>query len=421
MSGMLLTDKLPYCPGCTHHHVTRQTAKALESLGLSPTDVVLVTDIGCHGIADAVFATHTVHGLHGRSTALAAGIAMALPANKKVVVFIGDGGATIGLQHILEAARINVPLTVVVHNNFLYGMTGGQPSGLTPPEFGTVIAPEGTHLPHHNLCELVFQAGALFSARVVGLGDFSPTLAEALAVDGFSLVEVLEMCTSYTPKYNPDFRLRQVAQAAGYALGRWTNPPRPAYRLSLAESKPSLLEQLKVVERLGPASLPSRVGLVLAGSAGEGVQYAAESLARAAVAGGLHASKKGSYPVTVGVGFSAAEVLLSPEPIRYHGISQPDFLVVTSADGWHWAQPFFASMDAGQVWLDSSLPHPTTSAEVITVDFRSPFGAKGAALFALATVARQARLLPEQLIHRFDPAATQARSEKTGKAAVSSS
>ncbi len=405
MSTMLLSDKLPYCPGCTHHHVTRQTSKALEKLGLAPHDVVLVSDIGCHGIADAVFATHTVHGLHGRSTAIAAGIAMALPAGKKVVVFIGDGGATIGLQHILEAARMNVPLTVVVHNNFLYGMTGGQPSGLTPPEFKTVVAPEGTHLPHHNLCELVHEAGAAFAARVVGLGDFSGTLAEAFAQDGFSLVEVLEMCTSYTPKFNPDFKLRQAAEAAGYALGSWTNPPRPPFRLQFGAQKPSLLSQLKLVTRKQQARLPHRLGIVLAGSAGEGVQYAAESLARAAVAGGLHATKKGSYPVTVGVGFSAAEILLSPEPIRYHGISEPDFLVITSEDGLHWARPKLLAMRHGRVFVDASLPKPEASVPVEVRDFRTPFGAKNAALLALATVAREEALLPEALIAAFDPQA----------------
>lgn len=404
MSTMLLTDKLPYCPGCTHHHVTRQTAKALENLGLSPQDVVLVTDIGCHGIADAAFATHTVHGLHGRSTAIAAGIAMALPAGKKVVVFIGDGGATIGLQHILEAARMNVPLTVVVHNNFLYGMTGGQPSGLTPPDFRTVIAPEGTHLPHHNLCELVHEAGAAFAARVVGLGDFSSTLAEAFATDGFSLVEVLEMCTSYTPKFNPDFRLRQAAEAAGYALGTWRGPERPAFRLTFEAAKPSLLETLKPVARTHKVPLERRFGLLLAGSAGEGVQSAAEALARAAVAGGLSATKKGSYPVTVGVGFSAAEVLLSPEPIRYHGIAQADVAVVTSLDGLHWAGPRLAQMRSGTVWADASLPQPETGAQVLVRDFRSPFGGKNAARYALATVMRETGLLPEPLVQLLDPA-----------------
>lgn len=405
MSTVLLTDKLPYCPGCTHHHVTRQTARALEKLGLSPFDVVLVTDIGCHGIADAVFATHTVHGLHGRSTAIAAGIAMALPAGKKVVVFIGDGGATIGLQHILEAARMNIPLTVVVHNNFLYGMTGGQPSGLTPPDFKTVVAPEGTHLPHHNLCELVHEAGAAFAARVVGLGDFSSTLAEAFAQDGFALVEVLEMCTSYTPKFNPDFKLRQAAEASGYALGTWTNPPRPPFRLQFEGEKPSLLSQLKLVARQEQVRLSRRLGILLAGSAGEGVQYAAESLARAAVSGGLHVTKKGSYPVTVGVGFSAAEILLAPEPIRYHGISEPDFLIITSEDGLHWAKPKLATMRSGRVFVDASLPEPEAAVSVVVRDFRTPFGAKNAALLALATVAQEEGLLPEVLVATFDPRA----------------
>ena len=140
-SDFLTSPAFPYCKGCGHHLIARNTVRAYEALDLRPLDVVMVTDIGCHGIIDRCLATHTLHGLHGRSVALGAGIAMSLPPDKKVVVFIGDGGATIGLQHLLEAARLNVGLTVVVHNNFLYGMTGGQPSGLTPCGFRTVIMP----------------------------------------------------------------------------------------------------------------------------------------------------------------------------------------------------------------------------------------------------------------------------------------
>ncbi len=103
----------------------------------------MVTDIGCIGIIDRQFKAHTVHGLHGRSTALATGISMGLTTRKEDHRFIGDGGATIGLQHILEAAHRNVNMTVLVHNNMLYGMTGGQPSGLTPCGFKTSTMPDG--------------------------------------------------------------------------------------------------------------------------------------------------------------------------------------------------------------------------------------------------------------------------------------
>jgi 2-oxoglutarate ferredoxin oxidoreductase subunit beta len=110
--------------------------------------------------------------------------------------------------------------------------------------------------------------------------------------------------------------------------------------------------------------LEGRMSLILAGSAGEGVQQAAELLAQAALAAGLHATKKGSYPVTVGVGFSTAEVVLSRAPVLYHGVPQPDAVIVTSADGLANQRERIRRMTGGVLWLDASLPVPETGAEV---------------------------------------------------------
>ncbi|MGD8968346.1 MAG: thiamine pyrophosphate-dependent enzyme, partial [Anaerolineae bacterium] len=240
MSQFVAEPDFPYCRGCGHHLIARNTVRALEALARDPLDVVLVTDIGCHGIVDRSFATHTIHGLHGRSVALGSGIAMGVPANKDIIVFLGDGGATIGLQHILEAARLNVDLTVVVHNNMLYGMTGGQPSGLTPCGFRTLITREGSPHPHHDLCQLAHEAGAPYARRVLGLGDFSDAFREAFTAEGFALVEVLELCTSYALKMNPNLHLRQLAHQAGYGPRLWLGEKRPALRLTVQETQPSL-------------------------------------------------------------------------------------------------------------------------------------------------------------------------------------
>ncbi|MBE0675544.1 MAG: 2-oxoglutarate synthase, partial [Bacteroidales bacterium] len=91
MSTQILnTQSLPFCKGCGHDLISKNVAKAIEASGYSPLDIVLVTDIGCHGIIDKAFNTHTVHGLHGRSVALGAGISLAMAGKgKKVIVFLG--------------------------------------------------------------------------------------------------------------------------------------------------------------------------------------------------------------------------------------------------------------------------------------------------------------------------------------------
>ena len=400
MSGLLTNADFPYCKGCGHHQVARNTVRALEALDRQPLDVVLVTDIGCQGIVDRNFATHTVHGLHGRSVALGSGIAMALPTDKEVVIFIGDGGATIGLQHLLEAARLNVNVTVVVHNNMLYGMTGGQPSGLTPHGFRTVITREGSPYPHHDICRLVHQAGAPFARRVLGLGDFSDALREALAVEGFALIEVLELCTSHALKMNPKLRLRELAEETGYEPGLWAGEDRPPFRLPDGAAQASLVEPERVreTEVRYESPLEARFSLVLGGSAGEGAQRAAELLVEAAMASGLHATKKGSYPVTVGVGFSTAEVILSRDPILYHGIGEPDAVVITSDEGLGHNRERIERMTRGRVWVEESLDPPETEAEVLRRDFRGRAGPRNAAIYSLLTMVRETDVIAEKAL-----------------------
>jgi pyruvate/2-oxoacid:ferredoxin oxidoreductase beta subunit len=402
VSKFLKTTSFPYCKGCGHHLVARNTVRALEALNLEPLDVVLVTDIGCQGIVDRAFATHTIHGLHGRSVALGSGIAAGLPPNKnkKVIVYIGDGGATIGLQHLLEAARLNIDLTVVLHNNMLYGMTGGQPSGLTPCGFRTVITQQGNPYPHHDLCKLVHEAGAPYTQRVLGQGNFSAAIQTALEIEGFALVEVLELCTGHALKMNPDLRLREMAQEVGYEPEALVGEQRSPLRLQPQSAPPDLLagHQIKTVEPQFQASLKDRKSLVLSGSAGEGVQKAAEIFARAAISSGLHATKKGRYPVTVGVGFSTAEVIIARDPIAYHGISQPDVVIATSTDGLAQEKTRIEAMRTGALWLDESLDPPATGAALHRRDFRGQAGPRNAALYSLLTFAQETNIIPPEAI-----------------------
>ena len=397
MSAFLTTSAFPFCKGCGHRLTARNTVRALELLQIHPLEVVLVTDVGCHGIVGRVFATHTVHGLHGRSVALGAGISMGSQASARVIVFLGDGGATIGLQHILEAARLNINMTVVVHNNMLYGMTGGQPSGLTPCGFRTVIEPEGNTVSPYDLIRLTCDAGAPYVARVLGYGDFSTTLQGALETQGFSLVEVLEICPSYGVKMNPDLRLKELARQAGYELGVWVDEARPAFRLCYRDETASLLK-MERIEARPTSTVDGRLTIVLGGSAGEGAQRAAKILAQAAIASGLHVTKKGSYPVTVGVGFSTAEIILSRRSIIYHGIDVPDVFIITSADGLQHNLKRIQKMEGGTVWLDKSLESPETRAEIRVRDFRGQAGPRGAMLYALLTFVRETGVIPTEVL-----------------------
>jgi 2-oxoglutarate ferredoxin oxidoreductase subunit beta len=392
--------RLPYCRGCGHASVVRQLSRALERLQLPPRSVVLTTDIGCVGLADSLFPyLHTVHTTHGRSTAFATGIALGdilfEPSGLKPVVMIGDGGAMIGLLHLVHAAQLNVDITVLVHNNFLFGMTGGQHSALTPVEFVTATTPTGNYTPPLDLVALLRAAHAGFLARQSATeSGLDALIAEAIAYPGFAMVEILELCTAYGTRWNQltGSKLKEIAELQGYSVGKpEASLERPTFREVIRHqqhnSHPAKQKQPEIVPQVEGATLATKLRLVVAGSAGERVQSAAALLARAALAAGLYATQKNDNPVTQGTGFSLSEVCLSPQPIEYTGMEQPDVVIVVSADG---LKELGANGTLGRVRaetlavMDEELEAPPMQGRIVRLPLRKKATPQRAALAALA-------------------------------------
>ncbi len=385
----------PYCKGCGHNAVLHALERALEALKVSPADLAIVTDIGCVGLADSQFATpHTVHTTHGRSTAFATGLGLAdsvLGANRlKPVVMIGDGGAMIGVSHLIHAALLNVDVTVLVHNNFLFGMTGGQNSAFTPLDFVTATTKGGNAVAPLDLARLLIASRASFVARKIATdADLPSLIAQAIAHPGFAVVEILELCTAYGTRWNQltGAQLRKIAADAGYELGVLHNQPRGVFRDSFLASAGK--KQRPATETRAPqfsADLAEPARLILAGTAGEHVQSAASTLALAAISCGLHATQKNDNPVTQGTGFSVSELILSPEPILFTGIESPDAILVCSQDG---AQElarngvFRGLTEETFILADEGVTLPESDAIVQRYPFRAPAGGKNAAALAV--------------------------------------
>lgn len=396
------TKTLPFCRGCTHTTISQNTEKALQKIGKDLLDVILVTDIGCLGIIDKAFDTHTVHGLHGRSVALASGVSAGINnPDKKVIVFIGDGGATIGMQHLLDAAHNGYNMTVVVHNNMLYGMTGGQPSEFTPEGFRTPTLPQGASHKGYDICGLVAEAGASYVSRITGIGDISDQLAEAFSRDGFSLVEVMEICTSYGVKSNPGMKLKALIEEAGIEIKVYADNEPKTYQTMDREETPSLFTPALEIEKEFSHKLEKPLRIFLSGTAGEGVQSAAEMFIRAGMRCGLHGTKKGSYPVTVGVGFSASHLILSPEPILYTGAPRPDVIIVTSEDGLKFAKNLIDNATEETLLLiDDSLEQPETKAQILSKNFREVVGGRNAVTMAMFEYLHQNNIIPFEALQK---------------------
>jgi len=417
--GFLSDRPMPYCRGCGHGLVARRLGDALTRLGLAPSQVVLTTDIGCVGLVDPLFpGVHTVHTIHGRSTAVAAGAVLADTllgdGRLKNIVMIGDGGATIGLLHLTQAALMNVDLTVLLHNNMLYGMTGGQHSALTPEGFATSTTLCGNWLPALDIEKVLAGCRGGFFARQLatdrGLAD---VIAEAIEFPGFALVEILELCTGFGVPLNEldGAALRSMAEADGRQLGvrlRWADRPpyHTLYRQRFPRAEAPSAAAPAAPARTFPHRLDRPCGVVIAGSAGERVQTAAAVLAHAALSSGLHCIQKNDYPVTVGSGFSLSEVKLGAEPIQYTGIDEPDAVLIVSADGLREVKgrrDLERLAPGGLVIVDESLAGDSLPSSTLALPLRRALSPDTAALGAVAVfVARTGVLAPAALLAGVD-------------------
>jgi 2-oxoglutarate/2-oxoacid ferredoxin oxidoreductase subunit beta len=404
---------LPYCKGCGHGLVTKALGKALDTLQLKPAEVVIVTDIGCVGLAEVLFETpHLVHTTHGRSPAFAIGLALADSvlgaATMKPVVLIGDGGATIGISHLLNGALLNADVTVLVHNNFLFGMTGGQNSALSPLDFVTATTPDGNTVPPMDLARVLIACRAAFVARKLASDrDLADVIARAVAHPGFSVVEILELCTGFATKWNTltGAQLEEVAAKAGYELGVLHEQVRPTFgQVFRSQSIDAATQRTRppaaVPALPAAAATTSPVGeqrVVIAGTAGERVQTAAAMLARAAMRAGLQVTQKNDYPVTQGTGFSVSEMILSAGEILFTGVEEPSAVLVVSADGARelTRTGVFARVTAQTLVLaDANVPIPGLPCPVHRFPFRSSLDPRLAALGAAAQWLQMTGFIP---------------------------
>ncbi|HKM39189.1 MAG TPA: 2-oxoacid:ferredoxin oxidoreductase subunit beta [bacterium] len=200
------TSKLPHiwCPGCGNGTIMAAIIRALDKTNVNQDKTVVVSGIGCSSRAPGYMNFDTLHTTHGRALAYATGIKMANP-ELNVIVITGDGDcAAIGGNHLIHAARRNINLTVVVFNNSIYGMTGGQFSPLTPAHAYASTAPYGSIDRNFDLCQLAKAAGGTYVARgttyhtrqLVGL------IANGLNHVGFSFIEAITQCPMYYGRKN---------------------------------------------------------------------------------------------------------------------------------------------------------------------------------------------------------------------------
>ncbi|MGC8826239.1 MAG: thiamine pyrophosphate-dependent enzyme [Anaerolineae bacterium] len=200
-----LRQSTAFCPGCGHGIFMNAFLRAAAALPLDFDRTVFVSGIGCGAwVPSPHFLADTLHVTHGRAVAFAAGVQRARP-DLNVVVISGDGDlANIGGNHLIHAARRQIPIKVFCLNNWLFGMTGGQVSATTPRTARTATTPAGNPDPPFDLVRLVLGAGAPFAARwpVSQPRQLSRGILHALQEPGFAFVEVLSICPTHFGRAN---------------------------------------------------------------------------------------------------------------------------------------------------------------------------------------------------------------------------
>ena len=393
MPSLLNPDRPPaFCPGCSHEQSLRALDQAFQKLGLTASQVVLVSDIGCSGLFDTFFMTHALHGLHGRALTYGAGIKLAQP-HLTVVVTMGDGGLGIGGAHLLAACRRNLDLTLLVLNNFNFGMTGGQFSCTTPAPASVASRFLNALERPMDVCSVGAAAGAPFVARAsVYEKDLADLLARAVSFEGFSLVDIWGLCTGRYLGKNPG--APQEIQNTLAGLPPYRGPVaknlRREYASHYRERTGGAPWEVPAIPARFRPLITQRREVVLLGTAGDRIISAGKLLAHAAVSAGMHVTQKNDYPITVMRGPAITELIISPKPISYPGVERPDVVVALSEEGVRRRRELFARVKPeGRIVVAKGVALPPTPARVLHVDFQAwSIKRRERALAALVVVAR---------------------------------
>ncbi|WP_022664312.1 thiamine pyrophosphate-dependent enzyme [Desulfospira joergensenii] len=377
MTSFINQDRPPvFCPGCTHERITKGLDKAFSNMGLEADKIAIVTDIGCSGLFDTFFNVHALHGVHGRALTYAAGLKLADPS-LNVIVTMGDGGLGIGGAHVLSACRKNLDLTLIVLNNFNFGMTGGQYSATTPND--AVVGSEflnRAEIPI-DICSVAKSAGATYISKCSGHDPKLPEeLVKAMQHKGFSLVETLGLCTGrYTKRNQLTVKsIDQMIEKNPVPGGVVEENQRPEYGELYRElaKKESRFPEPLVIESQFDLPDPGRQEIVILGSAGMRIVTAGDIVCHAGISAGMNASIKNDYNITVLRGQSVSEILLTPEEIGYTGIESPTVVLALSDEGVARRKKIFQTLAPSTFVLkEKSVTIPETPARVEEIDFKA--------------------------------------------------
>ncbi|AKB37555.1 2-oxoglutarate oxidoreductase, beta subunit [Methanosarcina siciliae C2J] len=188
-----------WCPGCGNFQILSAVKHALVELGIEPWEVLMVSGIGQSGKLPHYMKCHTFNGLHGRTLPVATAAKLA-NHSLHVIAVAGDGDCYgEGGNHFLHAIRKNPNITLLVHDNQIYGLTKGQASPTTAKGTRTKVQPSGVPAEPLNPLALAISQDCSFVARGFA-GDpehLKELIKTAITHRGFSLLDILQPCVTF--------------------------------------------------------------------------------------------------------------------------------------------------------------------------------------------------------------------------------
>jgi len=252
MNNLKTYAEITWCKGCGNFGIftaLRNAIPKLEEKGIKREDIVMTAGIGCHAKIFDYLNMSGLYSLHGREITTASGFKISNP-NLKVLTFSGDGsGLGEGLAHTLFAAKRNMDITMILHNNGVYALTTGQFSPLTQEGWKGPSTPKGSFEIPFNPISLLIEVGATFVARCYAgeINHLTETLVRAIEHEGFSFIEVLQPAMPYhkweeyrneiefldkEPKTKEE-ALTVARNSHGFTLGVFHQASRKAYHKGL--------------------------------------------------------------------------------------------------------------------------------------------------------------------------------------------
>jgi 2-oxoglutarate ferredoxin oxidoreductase subunit beta len=192
-----------FCPGCACGQILNNFLYVIDELGINPNKIVTIGGVGCTARIPAYLNMDAIHGIHGRTLGFATGVKLANP-ELNVVILTGDGDvAAIGGNHLIQAARRNLDVTLIVNNNGSYAMTGGQVSPVTPIGATTTTTTRGNLENPFDLCKLVEAAGGTYISRwtAAHTAQLTRAIKNGIEHKGFSFIEVVGQCPTIFGRY----------------------------------------------------------------------------------------------------------------------------------------------------------------------------------------------------------------------------